>query len=80
LFLWRWAFERRARGARWVAATILLQGQHFDHGAKVTALAVVGVCVIERVKHVGYLLREGLGDIEAMAADRVKVPDLSMRR
>jgi hypothetical protein len=24
LFLWRWAFERRARGARWVAATIIL--------------------------------------------------------
>jgi hypothetical protein len=24
LFLWRWAFERRACGARWVAATIIL--------------------------------------------------------
>jgi hypothetical protein len=69
LFWWRWAFERRAHGARWVAATILLQGQHFDHGAKVTAFAVVGVCVIEKVKHIGYLLREGLGDAEAMAAD-----------
>jgi hypothetical protein len=69
LFLWRWAFERRARGAWWVAATILLQGQHFDHGAKVAAFAVVGVYVIERVKHIGYLLREGLGNIEAVAAD-----------
>jgi hypothetical protein len=70
LFRWRWAFERRARGARWVAATILLlQGQHFDHGAKVAAFTVVGVCVTERVKHVGYQLREGLGDVEAMAAD-----------
>jgi hypothetical protein len=69
LFLWTWAFERRARGARWVAATIILQGQHFDHGAKVAAFAVVGVCVTERVKHISYLLREGLGDVEAVAAD-----------
>jgi hypothetical protein len=69
LFLWRWAFERWARGAWWVAATILLQGQHFDHGAKVAAFTVVGVCVTERVKHIGYLLREGLGDVEAVAAD-----------
>jgi hypothetical protein len=69
LFRWRWAFERRARGARWVTATILLQGQHFDHVVKVTAFAVVGVCGTERVKHIVYLLREGLGDVEAMAAD-----------
>jgi hypothetical protein len=69
LFWWRWAFERRAHGARLVAATILLQGQHFDHGANVAAFAVIGVCVTERVKHVGYLLWEGLGDVEAMAAD-----------
>jgi hypothetical protein len=69
LFRWRWAFKRWARGARWVGATILLQGQHFDHGAKVAAFAVVGVCVTERVKHIGYLLREGLGDVEAMAAN-----------
>jgi hypothetical protein len=26
----RWALERQARGARRVAATIFLQGQHFD--------------------------------------------------
>jgi hypothetical protein len=69
LFRWRWAFKRRVRGARWATATILLQGQHFNHVAKVTSFAVVGVCVIERVKHVGYLLREGLGDVEAVAAD-----------
>jgi hypothetical protein len=69
LFLWRWAFERRARRARWVAATIIHQGQHFDHGAKLAAFAVVGVCVTERVKHIGYLLWEGLGNIEAVAAD-----------
>jgi hypothetical protein len=69
LFQWRWAFKRRAHGAWWVAATILLQGQHFDHGAKVAAFAVVGVCVTERVKHIGYLLQEWLGDVEAVAAD-----------
>jgi hypothetical protein len=39
------------------------------HGAKVAAFAVVGVCVTERVKHIGYLLWEGLGNIEAVAAD-----------
>jgi hypothetical protein len=69
LFRWRWAFERRARAAWWVVATILLQDQHFDHGAKVAAFTIVRVCVTERVKHIGYLLREGLGNIEAMAAD-----------
>jgi hypothetical protein len=69
LFLRRWAFERRAHGVRWVTATIILQGQHFDHGAKVAAFATVGVCVTERVKHIGYLLRDGLGDVEAVAAD-----------
>jgi hypothetical protein len=69
LFRRRWAFKRRARGAWWAAATILLQGLQFDHGAKVAAFAVVGVYVTERVKHIGYLLWEGLGDVEAMAAD-----------
>jgi hypothetical protein len=69
LFLWRWAFERRACGARWVAATIILQGQHFDHGAKVATFTVIGVYVTERVKHIGYLLREGLGDVEVVVAD-----------
>jgi hypothetical protein len=66
---YQWAFERRACGAWWVAATILLQGQHFDHGAKVTTFAVIGAYVTERVKHIGYLLREGLGDVEVVAAD-----------
>jgi hypothetical protein len=69
LFRWRWAFERRARGARYAAATILLQGPHFDHVAKVAAFAVFGVFVTERVKHIGYLLREGLDDVEAVAAN-----------
>jgi hypothetical protein len=69
LFRWRWAFKRRVRGARKATATILLQGQHFNHVTKVAAFAVIGVCVTERVKHVGYLLREGLGDVEVVAAD-----------
>jgi hypothetical protein len=69
LFWWRWAFKRRARRARWATTTILLQGQHFNHVVKVAAFTVVRVCVTERVKHVGYLLREGLGDVEAVAAD-----------
>jgi hypothetical protein len=45
VLLWEWcvlllrrkAFERWARGARWVAALLLSQGHHFDHGAKVIA-------------------------------------------
>jgi hypothetical protein len=69
MFRWRWAFERWARGARWATATILLQGQHFNHAAKVAAFTIFGVCVTERVKHIGYLLREGLGDVEAVAAN-----------
>jgi hypothetical protein len=55
LFRWRWAFKRRARGARWATATILLQGQYFNHVAKVAAFAVVGVCITEGIKHVDYL-------------------------
>jgi hypothetical protein len=47
VLLWEWsvllrrrkAFERRARGARLVAAFLVSQGHHFDHGAKVTAFA-----------------------------------------
>jgi hypothetical protein len=38
-----------------------------DHVAKVAAFIVVGVCVTEWVKHIGYLFREGLGDVEAVA-------------
>jgi hypothetical protein len=57
------------REARWATATILLQGQHYNHAAKVTAFAVFRVCVTERVKHIGYLLREGLGNVEVVAAD-----------
>jgi hypothetical protein len=63
LFRWRWAFKRRVCGARWAAATILLQGQHFNHVAKVATFPVVRVCVTEGVKHIDYLFREGLGNV-----------------
>jgi hypothetical protein len=77
VLLWEWsvllrrrkAFERRARRTRLVAAFLISQGHHFDHGAKVTAFAATQASVAQRVKDVGYLLREGLGDVEAVAAD-----------
>jgi hypothetical protein len=37
LLLQRKAFERRARGARRVAALLIPQGHHLDHGVKVVA-------------------------------------------
>jgi hypothetical protein len=46
-----------------------LQGHHFDHGAKVTAFAAARASTAERVEDVGYLFREGLGDVEAVATD-----------
>jgi hypothetical protein len=52
-----------------VAALLVSQGHHFNHGAKVAAFATARASIAERVKDVGYLLREGLGDIEAVAAD-----------
>jgi hypothetical protein len=64
-----WAFERWACDAWRAIATIFLQGQHFNHGAKVAAFAAARACVTERVKHISYLLQEGLGDVEAVAAD-----------
>jgi hypothetical protein len=69
LLWWRKAFEWRARGAQLVAAFLVSQGHHFDHGAKVTAFAATRASIAERVEDVGYLLWEGLGDIEAVAAD-----------
>jgi hypothetical protein len=62
-------FERRAHGARWVAALLVSQGHHFDHGAKFTAFAATRASIAEGIEDVGYLLQEGLGDVEAMAAD-----------
>jgi hypothetical protein len=39
VLLWqRRAFKRRARGARLATATFFLQGQHLDHGTKITIL------------------------------------------
>jgi hypothetical protein len=77
VLLWEWsvllrrrkAFERRARGARLVAAFLVSQGHHFDHGTKVTAFAATRASVAQRVEDVGYLLWEGLGGIEAVATD-----------
>jgi hypothetical protein len=77
VLLWEWsvllwrrkAFERWACGARLVAAFLVSQGHHFDHGAKVTAFASTRASVAQRVEDVGYLLREGLGDAEVVAAD-----------
>jgi hypothetical protein len=77
VLLWEWgvlllrrkAFERRARRAWLVTALLISQGHHFDHGAKVTAFAATRAAVAERIKDVGYLLWEGLGDVEAVAAN-----------
>jgi hypothetical protein len=77
VLLWEWsvrllrrkAFERRARGARWVTAPLISRGHHFNHGAKVTAFTATRASVTERIEDVGYLLWEGLGDIEAVAAN-----------
>jgi hypothetical protein len=45
------------------------QGHHFNHGAKVAAFTIARASIAERVEDVGYLFRERLGDIEAVAAD-----------
>jgi hypothetical protein len=69
LLLQRKAFKRRARGAWLVAALLVSQGHHFDHGAKVTAFATTRASIAERIEDISYLLWEGLGDVEAVAAD-----------
>jgi hypothetical protein len=69
LLLWKKAFGRRALGARGVAALLFSQGHHLDHGAKIAAFTAARASVTERVEDVGHLLREGLGDIEAVAVD-----------
>jgi hypothetical protein len=43
-----------------VAALLVSQGHHFDHGAKVTAFAATRAPVTERIEDVGYLLGKGL--------------------
>jgi hypothetical protein len=52
-----------------VAALLISQGHHFDHGAKVTAFTATRASIAERIEDVGYLLREGLGNVEAVAVD-----------
>jgi hypothetical protein len=68
LLLWKKAFGRRALGAQGVAALLFSQGHHLDHCAKTAAFTAARASVAERVEDVGHLLREGLGDVEAVAA------------
>jgi hypothetical protein len=69
LLLWKKASGRRALGAQGVAAFLFSQGHHLDHGAKTAAFAAARASIAEGVEDVGHLLREGLGGIEAVAAD-----------
>jgi hypothetical protein len=69
LLLWKKAFGRRALGAQGVTALLFSQGHHLDHGAKTAAFIAARASIAERVEDVGHLLREGLGDIEAVAPD-----------
>jgi hypothetical protein len=62
----------RATGARGAVSRrrpLLPQGHHLDHGAKIAAFTTAQASIAKRVKDVGHLLREGLGDVEAVAAD-----------
>jgi hypothetical protein len=54
---------------RRVTALLFSQGHHLDHGAKITAFSIARAFVAERIEDIGYLFREGLGDVEAMVAD-----------
>jgi hypothetical protein len=69
LLLWRKAFGRWALGARRVAALLFSQGHHLDHGAKNAAFAAARASIAKRVEDIGHFLQEGLGDVEAVAAD-----------
>jgi hypothetical protein len=61
----------RATGARGAVSRALIfsQGHHLDHGAKIAAFTAARASIAERVEDVGYLLREGLSDVEAVTAD-----------
>jgi hypothetical protein len=48
---------------------LVSQGHHFNHGAKVASFTVARASIAKRVEDVDYLHWEGLGDIEAVAAD-----------
>jgi hypothetical protein len=69
LLLWKKASGRRALGAQRVAALLFSQGHDLDHGTKTAAFTAARGSVAEGVKDVSHLLREGLGDVEAVAAD-----------
>jgi hypothetical protein len=69
LLLWKKAFGRQALGAQGVAALLFSQGHHLDHGAKTAAFTAARASIVERVEDVDHLLWEGLGDVEAVAAD-----------
>jgi hypothetical protein len=69
LLLWKKASGRRALGAQRFAALLFSQGHHLDHGAKTVAFTAARASVAEGVEDVGHLLREGLGDVEAVAAN-----------
>jgi hypothetical protein len=77
VLLWEWsilllqrrAFQREACGARRVTALLVSQGHHLNHGAKIATFTAARASIAERVEDVGHLFREGLGDVEAMAAD-----------
>jgi hypothetical protein len=44
-------------------------GPALQHGAKVAAFTAARASIVERVEDIGHLLREGLGDVEAVAAN-----------
>jgi hypothetical protein len=69
LLLWKKASGRRAFGAQRVTALLFSQGHHLDHGAKTAAFTTARASVAEGVEDVGHFLREGLGNVEAVAAD-----------
>jgi hypothetical protein len=69
LLLWKKAFGGWALRAQRVTALLFSQGHHLDYGTKITAFTVARASITERVEDVGHLLREGLGDIEVVAAD-----------
>jgi hypothetical protein len=59
----------RALGAQGVAALLFSQGHHLDHGAKTAAFTAARASITDRVEDVSHLLQEGLGDVEAVAAN-----------
>jgi hypothetical protein len=69
LLLWKKASGRRALGAQRVAGLLFSQGHHLDHGTKTAAFTAAQASIAEGVGDVGHFLQEGLGDVEAVAAN-----------